>query len=186
MTNDRFKPDLEELRTRFDAYGADMTRWPQAARARAEAAVGVDPQVARMLAESKALDAVLAHAPLPSSERRYALAERIVAEAGRAAPEAPRSIGHRGKEDTPSGVVIPWPGARRVPSPAAAVPAGSWRSLGLLAASLAVGIFIGALDLAPASVDQLVEAVDYGTDFDQLAAVYANDGLVSALDEDLL
>jgi hypothetical protein len=51
---------------------------------------------------------------------------------------------------------------------------------------LALGVFIGALDLAPASVDQLMTAVEYDTDLDQLAAAMASDGLAAVLDEDLL
>jgi hypothetical protein len=182
MTNDRFKPDLEELRTRFDAYGADMTRWPQAARARAEAAVSVDPQVARMLAESKALDAVLAHAPLPAPERRAALADRIVAEA--------RSLAVEAASHTPArqpGTVIPWPGARRAP-PGPAVSSAQqtpWRAVALLAASLMLGVFVGAYDLVPGAIDPLVDAVDFSSDFDQTAAV-VSDGLAASLDEDFL
>lgn len=186
MTHDRQNARIEELEGLLDTYGSDTSRWPQAARARTEGLLGPGGAGARLMAEAKALDAVLARAPLPSAERRSALVERIMAEASApaAAGDQEQGVGR------PSGVVIPWPGARGrgngTPRPATAAPsAASWRAAGLLAASLALGVFIGALDLAPAPVDQLVEAVDYSTDLDQMAASMAGDGL-SALDEDLL
>jgi hypothetical protein len=136
-----------------------------------------------MLAEAKALDAVLARAPLPAFERRAALADRILAEARSLAPEVALT-----GTNPQSGIVIPWPGTAhrrpRVPAAAAIAHAAPWRAMGLLAASLVLGICIGALDLAPVSVGQLMEMID--TDLDQTAAVMANDGLTAALDEDLL
>jgi hypothetical protein len=184
MTHDRSKSRLDELQGLLETYGADTRRWPQAARARAEVVLGADRQAARMLAEAKALDAVLARAPLPAPERHAALADRIVAEARSRAPEITGAGAGRS-----SGIVIPWPRAARraAREPVAAIAhRAQWRAAGLLAASLALGVFIGALDLAPASVDQLMTAVEYDGDLDQLAAAMASDGLAAVLDEDLL
>jgi hypothetical protein len=181
MTHDRSKSGLDELQSLLETYGADMRRWPQTARARTEAVLDADRQAARMLAEAKALDAVLARAPLPAPERHAALAERIVAEARSRTPE----VAGAGRS---SGIVIPWPRAARraAREPVAAIAhTAPWRAAGLLAASLALGVFIGAFDLTPASVDQLMESVEYNSDLDQMAAAMASDSL-SALDEDLL
>jgi hypothetical protein len=174
MTHDRSKSGLDELQGLLETYGADMRRWPQAARTRTEAVLGADRQAAHMLAR----------APLPASERHAVLADRIVAEARSRAPEV-IGAGAGGS----SGIVIPWPRAARrtAREPVAAIAhRAPWRAAGLLAASLALGVFIGALDLAPASVDQLMTAVEYDTDLDQLAAAMASDGLAAVLDEDLL
>lgn len=179
MTYDRSQPDLEELQVRLETYGADMGRWPQAARARAQAIVGTDRQAARMLAEARALDAVLAHAPLPPLERRAALVDRILADA---AGIARNGAGRR------SGIVIPWPRAARNASHMPSAPiarSAPWRAAALLAASLALGVFIGALDLAPDAVDPLMEAVDFNSDLDHTATL-SNEGLAAALDEDFL
>ena len=184
MTHDRSESGLEELHGLLEAYGADRERWPQAARARTEGVLAAGGQAARMLAETKALDAVLAHAPLPAPERRAALADHILAEAHGMLAE-----GAGNRRSRQPGTVIPWPGAaRRVSSPAAGTTTrpAPWRAAALLAASLALGVFIGALNLAPAPLSQLMEAVDFDSDFDQTAAALASDGLAAALDEDLL
>ena len=182
MTYDRSKSGLDELQGLLETFGADRERWPLAARARTETVIGADRQAARMLAEAKALDAVLAHAPLPAPERRAALADRILAEARAASPEQASR-----PERSPSAVVIPWPvqARRGGREPAAAAGSAPWRAAALLAASLALGVFIGVLDLAPDAVDPLMEAVVYNSDLDQTAAIL-NEGLAAAFDEEFL
>lgn len=184
MTHDRSHSALAELQTLLDTFGADRDRWPQAARTRLEGALETNGEAARLLAEAAALDRVLAHAPLPAPERRAALADRILAEA-RNASAAAAGAGRR-----QSGIVIPWPGRARPAtprSPAAegGVAAAPWRAAALLAASLALGVFIGALDLAPGAVDPLMNVVVYNSDLDQTAAL-SNEGLAAAFDEDFL
>jgi hypothetical protein len=183
MTYDRSKSGLDELQGLLETFGADRERWPLAARARTEMVIGADRQAARMLAEAKALDAVLAHAPLPAPDRRAALADRILAGARASAPEK----AGRPAERLPSAVVIPWPGqARRgKPGQAAATGSASWRAAALLAASLALGVFVGALDLVPDAVDPLMDVVVYNSDLDQTAAIL-NEGLAAAFDEEFL
>jgi hypothetical protein len=167
------EPDLRAL---LDAYGADRARWPAADRARADAVVAAEPQAERLLTETKALDALLAHAPVPSPERRAALGDRIVALAGAERPAAA----------PPSGVVVPWPGTsrRRAVPPVPRVRTPAWQAAAVLAASLALGFFVGALDLAPESVDRLAQAVTLD-DADAVAGL-SNDGLAAVLDEDFL
>lgn len=179
MTEDTRKPDGNDLEGLLDAYGADVTRWPAQAQVGVDSLLAAGPEVNRMLAEAKALDGVLALAPLPASDRRMALADRIVAQALQSAPEPRKSS---------PGVVIPWPGAARERgSPllrASRSPA--WRAAALLAASLLVGVFLGIQDLAPGAVRRLVEAVEFNSDFDQATAVISGDGLMAALDEEFL
>lgn len=177
MTHDRSNSGLDELERLLDAYGADQERWPQDVRARF-APVLSDRRAARLLSEAAALDRVLAHAPLPDPARRAALADRILAEA-RAS---------RGDEaGRQPGTVIAWPGSRRARTSAPVSGSElrpSWKAAALLAASLALGIFIGALDLVPEPVSQIAEVVDFDSDLDQTAAV--GEGLTAALDEDFL
>lgn len=172
-----------DLETLLDAYGADTNRWPRHAQARAGVLLTSDAQAGRLVAEARALDALLGRAPLPAQERRTALADRIVAQALNAAP-----AGAEHKAAAPSGIVIPWPGASR--ARAATVWKGSrqpaWSAAVLLAASLCVGIFVGTQDLAPGAVNNLMEAVTLDSDFDQTAAAIGSDGLAVALDEEFL
>jgi hypothetical protein len=179
MTGKDFKTEVD-LGTVLDTYGADVVRWPQHIRARADALLAQDPQAERLLAEARALDALLGRAPVPAAERHAALAERIMAAAQRqhAAPAAARS-----------GIVLPWPGAKRPHSRQASGRfnvAPAWGATALLAASLAVGVFVGALDLAPAPVHQLVQSVTDDDDAEQAVAAISNDGLAAALDEGAL
>lgn len=173
-----------DLETLLDAYGADTSRWPRHAQARAGVLLASDAQAGRLVAEAKALDALLGRAPLPAQERRTALADRIVAQALNAAPAG---AGH--KAAAPSGIVIPWPGGASR-ARAAKVWKGSrqpaWSAAVLLAASLCIGIFVGTQDLAPGAVNNLMEAVALDSDFDQTAAAIGSDGLAVALDEEFL
>ncbi len=172
----------KDLASLLDTYGADTTRWPRHAQARAGVLLASDARAGRLLAEAKALDALLGHAPVPPQERRVALADRIVAQAVGAVPQ------DKARRAPSSGIVIPWPGASR--ERAAPVwqsrrrPA--WSAAALLAASLVVGVFVGTQDLAPSAVNSLMEAVAMDSDFDQTAAAIGSDGLAIVLDEEFL
>lgn len=180
MTEDRSNMAAGELEALLDAYGADTSRWPKQAQARATVLLASGAQASRLMAEAKALDALLGRAPLLAPERQSALADRIVAQAlqGASPVTAPRK----------SGIVIPWPGAARErPVPAwKASRRPVWSAAALLAASLCVGIFVGLQDLAPSAVNNLMEAVTMDSDFDQTAAALSSDGLSVALDEEFL
>ncbi|MGE5511225.1 MAG: hypothetical protein ACM31O_08250 [Bacteroidota bacterium] len=183
MTSNGSKSGID-LGTLLDTYGADTARWPERERARMDEIMAAEPWADRLLAEARALDTLLARAPLPSTERRFALASRIVAiaEGAHALPaESAASANVR------SGVVIPWPRASRSHpvrvSRAARLPV--WRAAALLAASLIVGVFVGAFDLAPSPVNNFVEAVSLD-ETEQAVVSISNDGLSAALDEDFL
>lgn len=148
--NDR----LAEIGRLLDTYGADECRWPSDARRRLESARRQDPaRTAGLVAEARALDALLATVPPPRSspEAERRLADRIVAAAlaERAAPQ-PR----------PSAEVIalqPVRSARGEHATAvSAVRPSRWRNMAaLMAASLLAGIILG----GTLKLDPLVEDV---------------------------
>lgn len=182
MTSNGSKSELD-LGTLLDTYGVDTARWPEHMRARADMLLAQEPRAGHMLAEAKALDALLAHAPVPAAARHAALTERIVAAAQDASAREVRT-----GQVMPSGIVLPWPGVARGRNARAfgRSHASVWSAGALLAASLAVGLFVGALDLAPGAVNQLVQSVTLDDDTEQAVAAIGNDSLAAALDEDLL
>ena len=184
MTQDRSNMAPGDLEALLEAYGADTSRWPQQAQARAGILLASGAQASRLMAEAKALDALLSHAPRLAPERQDALAARIVAQALSGASQA------ASREAAPqkSGIVIPWPGAARERSPMPAWKPSrrpAWSAAALLAASLCFGVFVGLQDLAPNAVTNLMEAVVDG-DFDQTATAVGSDGLSVVLDEEFL
>jgi len=101
----------------------------------------------RLLAEAEALDRALERAPLPSLAEEAALADRILA----AARRSPRMVAIA-KEDAAR-----WPGARSTTSsglpslrarPRWLARTGVGGAAGMLAASLALGVFIGLSSLS--------------------------------------
>jgi hypothetical protein len=184
MTQDRSNMAPGDLEALLDAYGADTSRWPKEAQARAGVLLAADAEAGRLVAEAKALDALLGRAPLLGQERQNALAGRIVAQALQGASQA------ASREAAPqkSGIVIPWPGVARERTAPAWKPSRRpvWSAAALLAASLFIGVFVGTQDLAPGAVNNLMEAVSMDSDFDQTAAAIGSDGLSVALDEEFL
>jgi len=83
MTDARFKALLE-------AYGAEVGRWPEAERLAAHAYAEAAPESATLLAEARAIDALLAKLPLP--EPRPALMASIL-EQIHALPVQKRGLG---------------------------------------------------------------------------------------------
>jgi hypothetical protein len=170
--------DLERL---LDVYGADRTRWPVEARANAGHLVARDGAARRLLAEAEALDRVLERAPLPSLVSEAALAERIVA----AARRTPRMVRILERPASPTASsrgsnIIRWPLAKPGWRPLAGSAFGGAASL--LAASLALGVFIGLTSLP----QRVVPALQ-----DMTSSVLGNSGggytLAQAdLEEDLL
>ena len=161
----------------LDAYGGEPSRWPQEHRRMAEAvlkrtdAAGLVARSA--LAEARALDAVLAVAPLPLDAARVAaLADRIVATTRR----APRA----------ANVVVLDDARRRPMAPIAAKGTldRRWAAAALLAASLLLGVFVGpASDSLPA-LQETADALGLGAFTEQLALGPGEDGGVH--DEDTL
>ena len=59
----------------------------------------------------------------------------------------------------------------------------NWRTAAMLAASLLVGVFVGALDLVPNEVSQFVAGIDTGSETTQAMAFLQSDGFLEFLDE---
>jgi hypothetical protein len=129
--------DFERL---LDVYGGDRTRWPAEERAAAAQLVARDARARGILAEAEALDRVLERAPLPSLAIEAALAERIVAAAQRSPRIVKIPAGQSSGTSLPGSEVFPRQQAR---SWKRQFLRGDVRAAAVLAASLAVGIFIG-------------------------------------------
>jgi hypothetical protein len=170
---------IAEFERLLDVYGSDRARWPVEERACAGHLVARDRTARRLLAEAEALDRTLERAPLPSLAKEAALADRILV----AARRSPRMVA-AGKADT-AGAVHP---AGNVVSLSASRGRASWRSrtafgsaAGMLAASLALGVFLGLSSLSQGVLPALEEVTGFtlGTGGRVVAQV-------DLLDEDLL
>jgi hypothetical protein len=134
---------LSEFEHLLDGYGADRTRWPLKQRSAASALLAASPDARRLLAESEALDRVLAQAPGAKPRDLDALAARIVATAS----VTPR-LAH----------------ATSIPSQGTIRPSARqdvWRAAALLAASLLIGVFVGVSNPS-GSVTNVLEGLSEG------------------------
>lgn len=130
----------DRVMTLLDAYGADPVRWPEAERNAAMALINADPALAARRDEAAALDGLLmqAETPRPSAD----LARRILESAAGHGEAMPASSPQRGFTFG----VFSWlrqAGQQIWPQGPAWQPA-----LGL-AASLAVGIWVGTTGAVP-------------------------------------
>jgi hypothetical protein len=165
----------------FVVLGCDRGRWPVEARASAGHLVARDKAARRLLAEAEALDRALERAPLPSLAQEAAMAERIIA----AARRTPRIVA-RAKTDPrrpaapATANVVLLPASRRRPQ---------WLTgraslggvAGALAASLALGVFLGLSSLSQGVVPAIEQMT--GITLASGSPVVAH---VDLLDEDLL
>ncbi|HZT47114.1 MAG TPA: hypothetical protein VFA64_04005 [Hyphomicrobiaceae bacterium] len=181
MSNASNSMTMAEFERLLDVYGSDRTRWPAEARAGAGQLVARDRAARRLLAEAEALDRALDRAPLPSLAREAALADRIVAAARRsprmvpaATAEPPR---HAGRTAADNVVALPVVAARRPWSSRAAMGGVA----GALAASLALGVFLGLSSLSQGVVPAIEQATGLSLGGGRVAALQ-----VDLLDEDLL
>ncbi|MBO0742830.1 MAG: hypothetical protein J2P51_15565 [Hyphomicrobiaceae bacterium] len=162
----------------LDVYGSDRTRWPVEARACAGQLVARDKAARRLLAEAEALDKTLERAPLPSLAAEAALADRIIATARRSPRMVPASnMAAAGRPGVSSNVV-------RLPSLAARprwLPTGVASAAGMLAASLALGVFLGVSSLSQGVVPALEDMTGIS-----LGVQPRTVAQVDLLDEDLL
>ncbi len=141
---------LTELQGLLDAWGGSPLRWPPQVRLRIAEISAAVPTAEAMLAEARALDALLdrteAVPARPSRAGATALADRIMAAAGAGTAAPARSA-----------QVIAMPQRKPV-----AVPVRSrspWHAAGLMAASLLVGLYIGgSINLGPV-MEELADAV---------------------------
>ena len=181
MSNTSNTMTIAELERLLDVYGGDRTRWPVEARASAGQLVGRDRAARRLLAEAEALDRALEQAPLPTLAQEAAMAERIVAAARRTPRIVAVAKAGLGRTAAPAGdnvVQLPilrghrqWLGAKSALGGVA----------GALAASLALGVFLGLSSLS----QRVLPAVEQmtGIPLGSNSAVVAQ---IDLLDEDLL
>lgn len=95
VNSDREGGRLERLEAAIDSHGGDLTLWPAAARAEAEALAAESAAARRLLEEAKALEAALAREAdalrdLTPSPIKDALAARLFADADAFCASAPK------------------------------------------------------------------------------------------------
>lgn len=177
MSNNMTIAEFERL---LDVYGSDRSRWPVEARAGAGQLVARDKAARRLLAEAEALDRALERAPLPSLAEEAALAERILA----AARRSPRMVPPTGAPSMPEREPVARNVVRLRPPPQRARWMAS-RALGgaagMLAASLALGVFLGLSSLSQGVWPALEEMTGI-----TLTGANRTVAQVDMLDEDLL
>ena len=205
MTNEKKKlAELTALENVLDTFGSNPSRWPAEKREKLVSLTAADADARRLLREAKALDAVLGHAAGPPVGNTSALADRIAAAVANTAPGQPARIErqqddrHPGAVNAP-GVVIAWPRGEgekpRVAAPVAVSGASAhrerftsgWQTAALLAASLVVGVFVGATDLLPTDVAQMVASATTGADnTSQALAFLQGEGFLEIIEEEFL
>lgn len=122
---------LTELEQVLDVYGAEAARWPETQRDRLLTFATSDDTGARLLAEAQALDRLLAEAPAGDASGRLK-ADIVAAAVGDGTREAR---------------VVPLDAARR-----RSVRRPVWQAAALLAASFALGLYLGIAGLADATL----------------------------------
>lgn len=179
------RPQIERLQMVLDVHGSDRDRWPAADRLELARLLANDGEAQTLLSEAKAFDRLLDMAPRTSQARTQALAQRIIA--------AAKSEGQRTDD------AIQLPNSETSSRPRAAVPShrrrpGAWtpgrshapmRSVALLAASLLMGLFAGALVL-PADVLTGARAVAETSDDYMLQQLVLGEDSNETNEEDLL
>jgi hypothetical protein len=150
--------DVLALERHLEIYGADQTRWPQQARERFALVLARDARARALLAEARALDRLLDRAPLPGAGRERALCDRIVAKVSSGCNGARRDQG--------KARVIELPPRREQSRTTAAAPRILWQTAALLAASLAIGVYLGSAGGLTPAVEAMVENVGLRTQVD--------------------
>ena len=168
--------DFERL---LDVYGSDRTRWPVEARASAGQLVARDKAARRLLAEAEALDRTLERAPLPSLAEEAALADRILTAARRSPRMVPVTKADAPRMARAIDNVVRLPSLRA--RPRWLRPTGFGRATGMLAASLALGVFLGLSSLSQGVLPALEDMTGI-----TLGAQSRTVAQIDLLDEDLL
>ncbi|MGI9384384.1 MAG: hypothetical protein ACR2PO_14625 [Methyloligellaceae bacterium] len=146
---------LAELEQVLDVYGAEAVRWPEARRESLLAFAASDDAGARLLAEARALDALLAEAPAGHASEAFKAA--IVAAA----------VDDGSREAR----VIPLSTARSRP-----IPRTGWQAAALLAASFALGLYLGIVGLADATLQDTLRYAALGETTDDSEHIFSPTG----------
>jgi hypothetical protein len=178
MTNElKGTADVRSLEHHLEIYGADQTRWPRAARKRFARLLADDARARTLLSEAAALDRLLDHAPVPSTFKERALRDRIVAVIS--------NEGDAARTDQPAAHSIELPRRRKLAWTRSTPRWAGWQAAALLAASLAIGVYLGSIGGLTSQAQIVVEAVGLETPADpyQLSLLDDNGTLAG---EDLL
>jgi hypothetical protein len=155
------------------AYGSRVDRWPADLRATFEPVLAADAGARRLLAQTQALEAALNIETPIADDRSAALTARILATA--AGTQSPATHHAAAEATTPHIRVIEGGKAAAPTSPKAKPPARAWLPLTTLAASLVLGLILG--------------AQDFTSEFDSTNDLEAGDlafGISGAVEEDVL
>jgi hypothetical protein len=137
------KAELAALEALLDSHGGNSERWPEPARARFGVLIDEEPAARRLVAEARALDAVLARAPTVGDARERALADRIAAAAASQIGNVVELDRHRKRQ-------APAEGPQR---------SRRWQAIGMMAASLVAGVLIGVTDVGGLMVEDLANLI---------------------------
>ena len=195
MTSEKRLADLTDFEGVLDTFGSDPARWPETRREGLLGLAATDKGAGRLLREAQALDAVLSRGAGPRIGNTAALADRIAAAVKTPVPAASTGpdIADRtvATSDKP-GVVIAWPKAdaraRQAAALTGAMPnrnraTAQWRTAAALAASLMLGVFVGAMDFVPSGFTGLVPSIEANADTPRELALLQGDDLLDFLDE---
>lgn len=191
MTPDRFAAHVE-------AHGGDIDRWPEASRAPARRRLAVDVHAVRLLAEARALDRLLALAPVTASPP--GMVDQIVARARRERHDAESHSSATATVATTmgNGKVVPLPiDARgrqstmtRGTDPGSVIPRRQVFGGGsMLAASLLMGIWLGASGAAAPSFSNVFPMRQSAKTLDAMSEIVQTAlpvDLIDGTDEDTL
>ena len=150
VERDKVTEALAALEDHLDVYGPNAERWTEAARNRFEPVIAGEPRARALLAEARALETVLERAPVVDPAKFADLSNRIVAAA--AAAGGPAS----------SPVVVDLQQARRTREVGGGRQHGlgaDWRVATALAASLVLGIYLGASPGVVSAVETIASSV---------------------------
>lgn len=160
---------LERLDRLVAAYGGNARRWPDTDRDGLAVFLAGSPEARRRMAEATALDALLDSGAAVETKADTRLLERIVAAA---AAERGSAIEAR--------VVVPFRPRPMVQARRATGWNVRWREASLLAATLLVGLYIGAAGIA-----DRVFTGDGDNEFESALVVLPND-VTDAVEEETL
>jgi hypothetical protein len=153
-TNTETMISAADLQRVVDAYGADRTRWPAPDRLRFAAFIASDARARAIMTDAETLDRLLDSAPTVSGAREHALAARIVASVPGSVVAVPAmSVVTMQRRPTRMMAAL-----RR---PAAA----------LLAASLVLGIVVGASGISGSALNVVAETFGVADDEPEYAQI---------------
>lgn len=162
---------LELLEQTLDAFGADMRRWPDAARLRLTGFVARDAEAKARIEAERAFEAMLDRVPVAGAGHLAQLQDRVLA-----------SVSGSGQAGGDAGAkIIPWPGTRRgqdgkrAPVRVSRTPGGRGSTAALLAASLLIGVFAGTTDAIKPFAQRIADNIGIAADFDPVGTTLVDD-----------